>query len=188
MKSNIFFEFLLSFNIGILKDPYTYLGAILLEDDNVFDNIISPKEKHQKLCLRLYTINTHTKEKTIELKSGLNQWNGYRKNSATGIKTPRDPNELYIPYPSFDRKRSEGFFPPKDVPFELTLPDGKIISAKICQENGKAIMSNPNSALGKWLLRDVFNVPEGTIITYEMLEKFGVDSVIFTKIADKNIQ
>lgn len=46
---------------------------------------------------------------------------------------------------------------------------------------GKAIMSNPNKILGKWLLRDVFELPENTIVTYDMLEKFGVDSVIFTK-------
>ena len=42
-------------------------------------------------------------------------------------------------------------------------------------------MSNPNKVLGKWLLRDVFEVEEGTVITYEMLEMFGVDSVIFTR-------
>ena len=79
---------------------------------------------------------------------------------------PRDPNELYIPYPVFDRNRSEGFFPPINDSFELTLPDGKVISAKVCQQNGKAIMSNPNSELGKWLLRDVFNVPEIYLVIY----------------------
>lgn len=68
------------------------------------------------------------------------------------------------------------------------MPDGTKISAKVCQEadksnplTGKAIMSNPNKVLGKWLLRDVFELAEGTIVTYEMLELFGVDSVIFVK-------
>ena len=42
-------------------------------------------------------------------------------------------------------------------------------------------MSNPNKVLGKWLLRDVFELKEGTVVSYEMLEKFGVDSVIFTR-------
>ena len=46
---------------------------------------------------------------------------------------------------------------------------------------GKSIMSNPNKVLGKWLLREVFELAEGTVVTYEMLEKFGIDSVIFTK-------
>lgn len=34
---------------------------------------------------------------------------------------------------------------------------------------GKSIMSNPNKALGKWLLRDVFELPEKTLVTYDML-------------------
>ena len=62
------------------------------------------------------------------------------------------------------------------------MPDGKVLSAKVCQEDGKAIMSNPNKELGKWLLRDVLELPEGTVITYQMLERFGIDSVIFTKL------
>ena len=42
-------------------------------------------------------------------------------------------------------------------------------------------MSNPNKVLGKWLIRDVFELQEETVVTYEMLEKFGIDSVVFTK-------
>jgi hypothetical protein len=45
-------------------------------------------------------------------------------------------------------------------------------------------MSNPNKALGKWLLRDVLAVPEGQVITYEDLEVYGIDSVLFTKLGD----
>ena len=50
---------------------------------------------------------------------------------------------------------------------------------------GKSIMSNPNKALGKWLLRDVFELPEKTLVTYDMLRIFGVDSVMFTKLDEK---
>ena len=50
---------------------------------------------------------------------------------------------------------------------------------------GKAIMSNPNKALGNWLLRTVFNIPERTLVTYEMLMIYDVDSVLFTKISDE---
>lgn len=63
-----------------------------------------------------------------------------------------------------------------------------MISAKVCQEAdrnnpliGKAVMSNPNKVLGEWLLRNVFELPVGTVVTYDMLEKFGIDSVVFTK-------
>ena len=45
-------------------------------------------------------------------------------------------------------------------------------------------MSKPNKKLGKWLLRNVFELNEGTLVTYEMLEKFGIDSVIITKHSD----
>ena len=122
-------------------------------------------------------------EKFVAAKSGLNQWNAGGR--------ARDVNEIYIPYNAPDRNRCLDFFPPRDTPFTLHLPDGTEISAKVCQEAdktnpklGKAIMSNPNKVLGKWLLRDVFELPEKTVVTYEMLEKFGVDSVVFTKNSD----
>lgn len=40
-------------------------------------------------------------------------------------------------------------------------------------------------ALGKWLLRDVFELPEKTLVTYDMLRIFGVDSFMFTKLEEK---
>ena len=45
-------------------------------------------------------------------------------------------------------------------------------------------MSNPNKILGEWLLRKVFELSERTIVTYRMLEIFGIDSVIFQKIGE----
>lgn len=55
------------------------------------------------------------------------------------------------------------------------------MSAKV----GKSIMNNPNKALGKWLLRDVFELPEKTLVTYDMLRIFGVDIFMFTKLEEK---
>ena len=40
-------------------------------------------------------------------------------------------------------------------------------------------------ALGKWFLRDVFELPEKTLVTYDKLRIFGVDSVMFTKLEEK---
>ena len=177
-----------SFEVDILDDPYSYLEKLLSQNSEMFsevNRIIKKDNTHEQLCLRLYTINKTTKDKTVEEHSGLNQWNGFRKNTTTNKCIPRNPNELYIPYPAFDRNRSVGFFPPRDEIFELILPDGKTIQAKVCQSDGKAIMSNPNSELGKWLLRDVFELPEGKIVTYEMLKIYGIDSVIFTKLDEK---
>lgn len=205
-----------SFEVKIIDDPYTFLMSIagqILEEDIMFDYYskqgdvveISRLALEKKiiskpmLCLPLYSRRRTDGEKFVGEKSGLNQWNADGR--------VRDVNEIYIPYQKVDRQRDMSFFPPRDTPFDLRLPDGTVIQAKVCQAaykkmpseqyeslsdeerkieerrraEGKAIMSNPNKILGKWLLRDVFELTEGNIVTYEMLEKFGVDSVIFTK-------
>lgn len=165
----------------------------------MYQTVIEKNIAKPILCLPLYSRKGPNKDKYVPEKSGLNQWNAAGR--------ARDANEIYIPYQSLDRQRDLSFFPPRDTSFTLHLPDGTEISAKVCQEafkkmseqeyqfltdeeraleeqrraTGKSIMSNPNKILGKWLLRDVFELSEGTVVTYEMLEKFGVDSVIFTK-------
>lgn len=166
-----------TFNVEIMDDPYEYL--MNLATNNIIPLAQTPVQnpRENQLCLRLYSTKSNG-EKYVFEKSGLNQWN------ASGRK--RHPNELYIPYPAEDRLRNPNFFPPRDTVFNLTLPDGTVIPAKVCQENNKAIMSNPNKLLGEWLLRKVFEVPEKKLITYEMLLMFGIDSVIFTHIGDLN--
>ena len=42
-------------------------------------------------------------------------------------------------------------------------------------------MTNPNKALGHWLIDDVLRISPAIPITYEMLEKYGVDAVEITK-------
>lgn len=192
-------ELLDSFRVDFLDDPYT-----LLEDfykNSLATTTQKSTPKKEKLCLRLYK-QQKDGTKQVPAKSGLNQWNAKGR--------PRNVNELYIPYPSIDRHRNPDFFPPRDTPFVLVLPDGTEISAKVCQGasaklstekynklsdeekairdkkalEGKAIMSNPNNVLGKWLLRDVLEIPEKQIVTYEMLEVFNIDSVMFTKLED----
>lgn len=214
-----------SFEVKILEDPYEALLS-LKEESQVPMQIetytrgqggemrhaytIAPRKR--QLCLPLYS--KKGEEKFVAEKSGLNQWNGVRtsnrkRKDGTIVhkESPRNPNELYIPYNKDDREKDPNFFPPRETSFTLHLPDGTEISAKVCQEihkkmpqeqyenlsdeerliedrrraEGKSIMSNPNSILGKWLLRDVFELPENTVVTYDMLEKFGVDCVIFTK-------
>ena len=169
------YEILDQFNVDIMADPYSYL--MNLATTNEVKNIIKYDsiDYSNKLCLRLYSSNKK-QGKFVAEKSGLNQWNAGGRS--------RNANEVYIPYPVEDRRLSVGFFPPRDKFFDLLMPDGTVISAKVCQDDGKAIMSNPNKILGNWLLRTVFELPEKTIVTYEMLEKFGIDSVIFTKLGE----
>lgn len=168
------YEVLDEFDVEIIADPYTYLQS--MESSIEVQQVVAPQQTDysNQVCLRLYSSNKNGK--FVPEKSGLNQWN------ASG--RTRNPNEIYIPFPMEDRRLTEGFFPPRDTEFDLLMPDGSTISAKVCQDDGKAIMSNPNKALGEWLLRTVFELSEGELVTYDMLEKFGVDSVIFTKISE----
>lgn len=171
-----------SFEVEIIDDPYGFLMSLTGSNEEMKSlaeaqsgNETIPTEQKDQICLRLYSVKSKG-GRFVPAKSGLNQWN------AGGRR--RDPDEVYIAYQAVDRNRAPGFFPPRNTPFLLHLPDGTDISAKVCQDSGKAIMSNPNKVLGKWLLRKVFELPEGTLVTYEMLEKYGIDSVVFTKLGD----
>lgn len=103
----------------------------------------------------------------------VNQWNAKGR--------LRDPDEVYIPIPAWIHKVFANFFPSRDEPFKLILPDRTELSAKVCQENGKALMTNPNKDLGKWLLRKVLKLDEEQLLTYNMLEKKGIDSIEISK-------
>ncbi|MFD1601263.1 restriction endonuclease [Flavobacterium artemisiae] len=114
-----------------------------------------------------------SKEPIVPEKSQLNQWN------AGGRK--RDPGEVYIGIPSKIRNNAPDFFPEKDVVFNLKIPNGNILSAKVCQDGSKALMTNPNKALADWMLRDVLMLQENELLTYGKLRKIGYDSVKITK-------
>lgn len=165
-----------SFEVEIMNDPYAFLMSTfdkrITSMVDISNQVKIDIDKTNSICLRLYSVKSDG-TKFVAEKSGLNQWNA---NGRT-----RNPDEVYIPYPKEDRKRTAGFFPPRDTVFKLIFPDGTVIPSKVCQQDSKAIMSNPNKALGKWLLRDVFELPIGKLLTYHMLEVFGVDCVIFTK-------
>lgn len=111
--------------------------------------------------------------KMVFPKSGLNQWNGGGR--------PRSLDEVYIPFNKDIRDKYADFFPDRNTAFEVTLPNGKRISMKVCQDNGKALSSNPNSELGEWLLREVLRLDINEILTYDKLEEIGIDSVVFEK-------
>lgn len=178
-------ELLDSFNVEIMADPYSFLMQAFDDDRETATNMLNQQttdtplptiiNRENSICLRLYSVKSDG-TKFVPEKSGLNQWN------ASG--RPRNPNEIYIPYPAEDRRRTVNFFPPRDTVFNLKFPDGTVIPTKVCQQDGKAIMSNPNKILGEWLLRKVFELSERTIVTYRMLEIFGIDSVIFQKIGE----
>ena len=123
---------------------------------------------------------TKSRGRFVAEKSGLNQWN------AGGRK--RDYDEVYIPIPSWIHKEYADFFPPRDTPFELRLPNKKSLKVKLCQDGSKALMSDPNKALGEWLLRDVMALDEGELLTVNRLDEIGLDSVVIYKIDDSTFE
>ncbi|MGL5099674.1 MAG: hypothetical protein ACRC6B_06525, partial [Fusobacteriaceae bacterium] len=106
----------------------------------------------------------------VEARSGLNQ--GYADGRI------RDLREVYIPIPrAFYTKIGTSPFPSPGQSFNLYLPNGDVLVASICQADQKALMSNPNSALGNWLVRDVLDIKHNRQITKEDLISAGIDSV-----------
>lgn len=152
-------------SVDILSDPLFLLEKLLTDKQN---KIYHPIVKgYDYVILPLYS--TRQKGEVPE-KSGLNQWNAGGRS--------RNVNEVYIPVPPIIHKLYPDFFPKRDESFELQLPDGKKLSAKICQANGKALMSNPNSDLGEWLLRKILKKEEGSLVTKLDLDTFGFDSIM----------
>lgn len=156
-----------SFWVQMLKDPLLELRSLIesLKINTSEGRIIGT------VFLPLYWSNHLVYEK-----SGLNQWN------AGGRK--RDANEVYIPIPAEIHKRFPEFFPDRDSPFDLRLPNGDTMTSKICQDNSKALMSYSNKELGKWILRDVLNLEDWELLTYEKLQTIWIDSVRIDKIND----
>ncbi|WP_202776080.1 hypothetical protein [Bathymodiolus azoricus thioautotrophic gill symbiont] len=72
--------------------------------------------------------------------------------------------------------------------FLLKLPNGGKMKSKICQDGGKALMSHSNKELGKWILRDILDLQEGELLTYEKLALLGIDSVRIDKISNSEFE
>lgn len=173
-KSTLYKRFLtevsiIDVEVAILEDPFRALELMLSEGDVSF----AQEEKRSEDYVYLPLYSTKGMEKFVSERSGLNQWN------AGGRQ--RGLSEAYIPVPAWIHRRFPDFFPGRDQSFDLVLPNKQIMSAKVCQDNSKALMSNPNSSLGEWLLRDVLDLKDGELLIYEKLEEIGLDSVVVYK-------
>ena len=175
-KSTLFRKFEIPQNafqlpIDIIDDPYSLL--LELFEDNQYLKTSNQKllKGINYLILPLYGI--FKGKKHVFEKSGLNQWN------AGGRQ--RDFGEVYIPIPIELHRNFPSFFPSRDQEFHLQIPSGEVFSSKVCQENSKALMTNPNKALSDWLLRKVLQLKEGELATIEKLDRLGFDSVILLK-------
>lgn len=156
--------------VEILNDPISLL-------EHFFEGMGQmnlPKQKVKGLdyvVLPLYSV----RDKQVQGKSGLNQWNADGR--------ARNEDEVYVPVPIKIHQNYPDFFPQdKTEIFDLELPDGQVLSAKMCQSNLKGLMSNPNKALGNWILRKVLKVPPGVLVTMDTLNRAGFDSLYVEKV------
>lgn len=134
------------------------------------------------VILPLYS--TKYDKKQVPEKSGINQWNAGGR--------PRTFGEAYIPIPAQIHSLCPGFFPPRDRSFTLRLPTG-VHRGKVCQDGSKALMTDPNRALGFWILSVLdpsmspsdFDKPPQRLrhFDYDDLLAIGKDSVRVTKTA-----
>ncbi len=194
MKRFIIPQECIEINVEILEEPINVL--LNLAQSNLNKQTDAAKVKLQNaiglltqeelipfvdyVILPLYSpeAKKKLKEPIVPIKSQLNQWN------AGGRK--RDPGEVYISIPSKIRNNAPDFFPEKDVIFNLKIPNGKVLSAKVCQDGSKALMTNPNKAMADWMLRDVLMLNENEVLTYDKLRKIGYDSVKITKSTEQD--
>lgn len=160
--------------VEIVKEPLTLLEDFFIN----YNKKIASTPKRVKgvdyVILPLYSVRNGE----VPMKSGLNQWNAGGR--------VRHEDEVYIPVPIAIHKNYPHFFPNRETPFVLYLPDGNILSAKICQENGKALMSNPNRKLGHWLLRKVLKKKPWELVTWNDLNRYGFDSICVENLHSSN--
>ena len=163
--------------VEIIKNPYDLL-CDLLTGKNVAEFNEDSDLLIERAYLPLYTPKGKERIKVIPDKNNVNiRFAGGRK---------RDLYEVGLPIPAEFRKQHPDFFLGVGTSFKLILPDGKEIIAKQCQQDGKSLMSNPNKALGHWLIDDVLQIDPRKPITLDMLEKYGVDSVEISKFKNKS--
>ena len=164
---------LAKFDVKVLDNPFDEI----LKLSPALTKVSKKSTLHPGIDFVFLPLYSRRDKETLEQaeRSGLNQWNADGR--------PRDPDEVYIPIPSWIHEYCEGFFPDNvKTQFELILPDGTTLNAKLCQSGLKGLLSNPNKALGKWLLRDVLKLREGTVVTRKILNEADIDSVMVTKI------
>lgn len=173
-KSTLYREFIVPellqhIPIEIIEDPFELLLQ-LFEEQGSSANTIQLREK-KRVILPLYSTQSG-KNREVPKRSGLNQWNANGR--------PRSYGEVYIPIPREIHKQHQGFFPQRDEPFALRIPTGEVLSAKVCQDGAKALMTNPNDAIADWLLRRLFKLEEGELLTRRHLDELGFDAVVIT--------
>jgi hypothetical protein len=170
--------------IEILSDAFSRIvkafGVVLPDLSNEAGNLSTPPNWEvdtNRAVLPLYSPG----KMVVQASSGINNWNAGGRARKFG--------EAYIPIPSIVHKLRPGFFPPRDTKFVIALPTGEKISAKVCQQGSKALMSDPNTSLCFWLYELIDGsralaekrFEKKNPYIYQDLLNIGKDAVLITK-------
>lgn len=163
-------------------DPFELLRMIQLP-------VQTKEESKEVIYLPIYS----DLKMKVEEKSGFNAWNAASKSKGSGLLRP--DYEAYIPIPKWIHHTFPRFFGfdalnkeerNNAVPFNLHLPDDRVIKAIVTQDDGKSLQTNPQNVLGKWILHDVFGLQSRELVSMDHLIRLGVDSLKIIKLDDKN--
>lgn len=140
----------------------------------------------QSLELPLYSRQTGE----VQERSGLNWWNA--------LGRPRNPNEACIGLSVHDIRRNLNFFPNRThegtifnvytddgFPMEMQIEGSGPVDTANGIRFGKQIASRPEKRVfGGWILRRKLDLPAGTIVTRQILQNYGRETIEFVKIND----
>ncbi len=129
--------------------------------------------------------------------SGVNIRHSKPKNK--GSNTPRPEYEIEVRISKWIHRVFPNFFGldaldetqiknSKLNDFDLILPDSRILRGRIKQANGKSLQTNPQGALGEWILKDVLGLENREVVTWDLLDGLGIDSLKVTKLDDKHFK
>lgn len=181
-------------SIEQFDDPFELIRMINLSNDTykVAEENESYEVVHEEIILPLY--QDKKEGPFVSPCSGVNIRNSKPKNK--GSNTPRPEYEIEVRvstwihhiYPKFFGINAfdENEIKDKELnDFDLILPDDRVLRGRIKQENGKSLQTNPQGALGEWILKDVLGLENREIVTIEYLNKLGIDSLKIIKLSDK---
>lgn len=202
-KSTLFRKFdasenerILSLPIDIHTNPFSILESLFsnFNSTRIYDKELnSSLESYSEesfIILPLYNDDTYL----VNEKSVFNASLGSSKTK--GSDRPRPAYEAYAHIPVYIHHLYPHFFgfdaldsdARNNSCFNLHLPNREIIVAKITQDNGKALQTNPQAILGKWLLFSIFGLEEYEMLTRNIIDEKEIDSIKVTKIDDQNFK
>ncbi len=188
-------DLLKKIDIEILEDPFEFIKQSFKKFYST-GGVLVPEKTRDYLYLPLYSYRDHKVSKS----SGLNAWNGLPKSAGSTVLRPE--GEAYIPIPKALWKKHPYWINPtinmskyaeyhqstgnSSYPIHLHMPDGTTFDAIFAQEGFKALQTNPQNILGKWILnalgikkpqRQRYDIPATNIVTMDRLKQIGYDSV-----------